>query len=64
MRMEQQLQFYRQVLNGLFEAIRTAPDNDVQRLIEVIRSTQSIIEVQREVALVLEANSLPPSARL
>lgn len=63
MRMERQLQFYREVLDGLFEAIRTAPDNDVQRLIEVIRSAQSVIEVQREVAHVLEAKSLPRPAR-
>lgn len=63
MRMERQLQFYREVLDGLFEAIRTAPDNDLQRLIEVIRSAQSVIEVQREVAHVLEAKSLPRPAR-
>jgi len=63
MRMEQQLQFYREVLDGLFEAIRTSPDNDVQRIIEVIRSAQSIIEVQREVAHVLETNPLSRPAR-
>jgi len=61
--MEQQLQFYREVLDGLFEAIRTSPDNDVQRIIEVIRSAQSIIEVQREVAHVLETNPLSRPAR-
>lgn len=62
-RMEQQLQFYRDVLDELLEAIRTLPDNDVQRIIEVIRSAQSIIEVQSEVAHVVETSSLSRPAR-
>ena len=57
-RMEQQLQFYREVLDELLEVIRTSPDDDVLRIIEVVRSAQSIIEVQREVAHILETNSL------
>lgn len=61
--MEQDLQFYRDFLYKLLEAIRTSPENDVQRIIEVIRSAQSITDVQKEVTHVLEKSSFFRPAR-
>lgn len=56
--MEEDLEYYRGFLDKFFDAIRTSTGNDVQHIIDVVRSAPSITEAQMEVARVLERSYL------
>lgn len=55
-KMEQELSYYQEFLDDFLEAIRTSDDDDVHRIIDIVRSVSSTREIQNKVAHVLAEN--------
>lgn len=62
-KMEKELNYYQKFLDDFFEALRISKDDDVDHIINIVRSGASTSEIQLEVNGVLrENNSSRPAA--
>lgn len=55
-KMEEELNYYRSFLDDFFEAIRDSNDDDVQHIIDIVRSGSSTGEIQFGVKSILAGN--------
>lgn len=53
---EQELLYYQEFVESFFKAIRTSHDDQVQHIIDIVRSGSSIASVRNEVDLILTEN--------